>query len=58
MKPIVYENPRNHERVICDNVRDVRIIDGIEYLSVHRINENRQFLVRRDAIRRVDSKIS
>ena len=57
MKPTVYENPRNHERVICPDARDVRVIDGVEYLSVHRTGEMRTFLIRRDAVRRVDTKI-
>jgi hypothetical protein len=57
MRPTVYENPRNHERVVCPDVRDVRVIDGVEYLSVHRQGEMRTFLIRRDAVRRVDTKI-
>ena len=50
MKPVLFENPRNHERVVCEDVRNVRVIDGVEYLSVHRINEVRQFLIRKDAL--------
>jgi len=50
MKPIIFENPRTRERVICDDVRNVAVIEGEEYLTVHRVNEQRTFLIRRTAV--------
>jgi len=50
MKPVIFENPRTRERVICDDVRNVAVIEGEEYLTVHRVNEQRAFLIRRAAV--------
>jgi hypothetical protein len=50
MKPIIFENPRTRERVICDDVRNSTVIEGEEYLTVHRVNEQRTFLIRRTAV--------
>ena len=50
MKPVVFENPRTRERVVCDDVRNIAVIEGEEYLTVHRVNEQRAFLIRRTAV--------
>ena len=50
MKPVVFENPRTRERVICDDVRNIAVIDGEEYHTVRRVNEQRAFLIRRSAV--------
>jgi hypothetical protein len=50
MKPIILENPRTRERVVCDDVRNIAVIEGEEYLTVRRINEQRAFLIRRTAV--------
>jgi len=50
MKPVILKNPINGERVICDNIRDVKIIDGVEYFLVRRGTAPRQFLMRKDAL--------
>jgi hypothetical protein len=56
-KPIVFENKITRERLICDNIRLVRVFDGAEFLSVHRVNESRNFLIRRDALEKIDSNL-
>ncbi len=43
----------NGERVVCENIRDVKVIDGVEYLTVHKQGNDRQFLMRREALERV-----
>lgn len=53
MKPIIFENPRTRERVICDDLRNVSVIEGEEYLAVRRPNQPRVFLIKRSAIVRV-----
>jgi len=53
-KPVVFENKITRERLICDNIRLVRVFDGAEFLSVHRVNESRNFLIRRDALTEID----
>ena len=56
MKPITFIVERSKELVICDNTRDVRVIDGIEYLTVHRENNPRHFLMRKDSLKKVDKR--
>jgi hypothetical protein len=46
----IFENKITRERLICRNVNLVRYFDGVAFLSVHRENETRQFLIRRDAL--------
>jgi len=53
MKPMTFKNRLNGERFVCDDVRAVEVIDGIEYLIVHRPNEHRIFKMRKDALERV-----
>jgi hypothetical protein len=50
MKPVFFKNRMNGERFVCENVRAVEQIDGVEYLIVHRPNEHREFKMRRDAL--------
>ncbi len=40
----------NNDRVICDDVQQVQVIDGVEYLIVHRPENQRQFLMRKDVL--------
>ena len=54
MKPATFKNRLNSEIVICDNTKNVQIIDGVEYLLVHRANQTRVFLMRRDALELVN----
>ena len=56
MKPIMFENPRTRERVVCDDLRNIAVIEGEEYLAVRRENERRVFLIRRAALVRVKSR--
>jgi hypothetical protein len=53
MKSVNFKNRMNGERVVCDNIREVKIIDGVEYLIVHKQDSNRQFLMRREALEKV-----
>jgi hypothetical protein len=50
---ITFENKITKEIFICDDIRHVRHFDGVEYLSVHRVNETRQVLMRRDALQQI-----
>ena len=52
-KTKTFENKITLERYICDNIRMVRKLDGVEYLSVRRENEERKFLIRRDSLQEV-----
>jgi hypothetical protein len=50
MKSMTFKNRMNGERFVCDDVRTVEVIDGVEYLIVHRPNEHRIFKMRKDAL--------
>ena len=56
MKPVIFENKLNRERVVCDDTRLSQWVDGIEYLAVHRENSSRIFLMRRDSLEKVKTK--
>ena len=56
MKPMTFESKLNRDRYECDNVRDVEVIDGIEYLRVRKPNTQRQFLIRKDSLEKVKPK--
>lgn len=53
MKQITFENIFNHERFKCNDVRDVQIIDGVEYLKVNRLGNDRILLMRKDSLKKV-----
>jgi hypothetical protein len=50
MKPVSLKNVLNGEKFVCDDFRQVEIIDGVEFLLVHRPNETRTFKMRRDIL--------
>ena len=50
MKPMSFKNRLNGEKFVCDNVREVEVIDDVEYLIVHRPNEQRTFKMRKDVL--------
>ena len=58
MKSMTFKNRLNGERFICDDVRTVEVIDGVEYLIVHRPNEHRAFKMRRDALEKVNTPVT
>jgi hypothetical protein len=56
MKPVIFENKLNRERVVCDDTRLSQWVDGVEYLAVHRENSPRMFLMRKDSLQKVKLK--
>ena len=57
MKPVLFKNRLNSDKVICDDTRKVETIDGVEYLVVRRFGQDRRFLMRKDALERVKENI-
>jgi hypothetical protein len=53
MKSVTFRNRMNGERFVCDDVRTVEVIDGVEYLIVHKPNEHRIFKMRKDALEKI-----
>ena len=54
MKAMTFVNERNGEQVVCNDTRMIETIDGVEYLVVHRPGTDRQFLMRKDALKKVN----
>ena len=52
-KRAIFENKITLERLVCDNIYFKREFDGATWLSVHRENEQRTFLIREDALTRI-----
>jgi hypothetical protein len=53
MKAVTLKNKFNGERVVCKDIKEVQLIDGIEYILVSRTVQDRKFLMRKDALERV-----
>jgi hypothetical protein len=53
MKTITFKNKFNGEQVVCNDVKAVQVIDGIEYLLVSKKIQDRKFLMRKDALEKV-----
>jgi len=58
MKSMTFRNILNGERFVCDDVLTVEVIDGIEYLIVHRPDEHRVFKMRRDALEKINTPVT
>lgn len=57
MKVVIFENQFNKtEKFYCDNLRNVQLIDGVEYLHVRRVENSRKFLIRKDSLRKLEEK--
>ena len=50
MKSMTFRNRMNNEQFVCDDVRLIETIEGVDYLIVHRPNEQRIFKMRKDAL--------
>jgi hypothetical protein len=53
MKPVYFENYRNHEKFECRDLKDIRVIDGIEYLRVFRLGTQRDCLIKKDQLKKL-----
>ena len=54
IKPVLFENKITLEKFVCDNINLKRHFDGITWLSVHRVGEERKFLMREDALQVIE----
>ena len=44
---------RNKEKFFCKDLKDIQMIDGIEYLKVFRFDTKRECLVKKESLRKV-----
>jgi len=56
MKSITLENIYNKEKFTCTNRNDVTVIEGIEYLRVFKFGTQKDVLVRKDYLKRINEK--
>ena len=54
----MFENKITHELVVCPDVRNIYVIDHVEYLPVHRVNHIRVFLLRKDVLKKVQKEVA
>lgn len=47
------ENIVTKEQFVCPDTRDLRVIEGVEYLPVQRLGQLRTVLMRKDALQPV-----
>ena len=47
MKQVFFENIMNKEKFYCTNTKDIRVIDGVEYLRVFRYGTQRDILIKK-----------
>jgi hypothetical protein len=56
MKSTMFKNIFNNDQFICEDVRTIEVIDGVDYLVVHRPGEQRMFKMRKDALEKIVEK--
>lgn len=54
--PTLLENIRNRERWVCDDMTKINVINDIEYLYVHRTDNDRLFMMRKDSLKKVNAE--
>lgn len=57
MKEHVLENIVNREKFVCLDLKDIQVIDGIEYLKVQKYGSTRTILMRKDALKKVKNEM-
>lgn len=55
MKTVTFENIYNKERFVSLGKRDIKFIDGIEYVKLVKEGTQRQVFVRRDFLKKVNT---
>ncbi len=53
MKRIYFENMLNKEKYYCNNTKDIKTIDGIDYLRVFKLGTQRDCLIKKDSLRKI-----
>ena len=56
MKQTIFENMYNKERFVASGKRDTKFIDGIEYVKLMKEGTQRTVFVRRDFLKKVNTK--
>ena len=54
--PVRLKNMRNDQVVICDDITNVRTIDGNDFVEVHFENQTRKFWLNKAPLQKVTEK--
>jgi hypothetical protein len=55
-KPVRLKNMFNNQEVICDDIKNVRTIDGQDFVEVHLENSPRKFWLNKSPLVKVAKK--
>lgn len=55
MKTVTFENIYNKEKFVSSGKKDIKFIDGIEYIKVYKFGSMREVFVRKDFLKRVNN---
>lgn len=55
MKTVTFENIYNKEKFVSLGKKDIKFIDGIEYIKVYKFGSMREVFVRKDFLKRVNN---
>lgn len=53
MKTVTFRNKLNGEHFVCDDLKAVETIDGIEFLIVRREGKPRPYKIRKDMLEKI-----
>ncbi len=56
IRPVRLRNIRNNQEVICDDLNNVRTIDGQDFVEVHFENQTRKFWLNKAPLEKVKEK--
>lgn len=51
---VLLENPRNRDKWVCEDINNIKYINGVGYIAVNRPEEERKVLMRKDSLRVVE----
>jgi hypothetical protein len=56
MKKVYFENIVNKEKFYCTDIKDIMLIEGVEYIRVFKYGTQRDCLVKKDILRKINEK--
>lgn len=56
-KSVTMKNAVNGEQWICDDIKKVKVIEGVSYLTVHKPDNARTVLMRKDSLTPIKTKV-
>ena len=57
-KPVRLKNIRTNEIVICEDYNNIKVIDGVEFVQVHKEGNPRTFLMNKEPLVKIKTETS